>query len=58
MHRKNSPWVENSFQFLVMSWTTIVELMSIYKRLAAFERAIAGDDQAAIEFETEKPASV
>ena len=45
--------VENSFQFLVMSWTTIVELMSIYKRLAAFERAIAGDEQAAIEFETE-----
>ena len=44
--------VENSFQFLVNSWTTIVELMSIYKRLAAFERAIAGDDQAAIEFET------
>ena len=27
--------VENSFQFLVNSWTTIVELMSIYKRLAA-----------------------
>ena len=44
--------VENSFQFLVNSWTTIVELMSIYKRLAAFERAIAGDDLAAIEFET------
>ncbi|MEM8629619.1 MAG: peptide antibiotic transporter SbmA [Pseudomonadota bacterium] len=44
--------VENSFQFLVNSWTTIVELMSIYKRLAAFERAIAGDEQAAIEFET------
>ncbi|MEP0940541.1 MAG: peptide antibiotic transporter SbmA [Rhizobiaceae bacterium] len=43
--------VENSFQFLVMSWTTIVELMSIYKRLAAFERAIAGDKLAAIEFE-------
>lgn len=49
--------VENSFQFLVLSWTTIVELMSIYKRLAAFERAIAGDDQAAIEFETQKPAT-
>ena len=49
--------VENSFQFLVMSWTTIVELMSIYKRLTAFERAIAGDEQAAIEFESEKPAS-
>ena len=44
--------VENSFQFLVNSWTTIVELMSIYKRLAAFERAIAGDPQAVIEFET------
>ena len=44
--------VENSFQFLVNSWTTIVELMSIYKRLAAFERAISGDDLAAIEFET------
>ena len=44
--------VENSFQFLVNSWTTIVELMSIYKRLAAFERAIAGDDLAAIEFES------
>ncbi|MDJ0859423.1 MAG: peptide antibiotic transporter SbmA [Dinoroseobacter sp.] len=50
--------VENSFQFLVMSWTTIVELMSIYKRLAAFERAIAGDQQAAIEFEAEKPATI
>ncbi|WP_300062120.1 peptide antibiotic transporter SbmA [uncultured Roseobacter sp.] len=49
--------VEGSFQFLVMSWTTIVELMSIYKRLSAFERAIAGDTQAAIEFEAEKPAA-
>lgn len=50
--------VESSFQFLVMSWTTIVELMSIYKRLSAFERAIAGDSQAAIEFETERPATI
>ncbi len=49
--------VENSFQFLVSSWTTIVELMSIYKRLAAFERAIAGDEQAAIEFETPQISS-
>ena len=47
--------VEDSFQFLVKSWTTIVELMSIYKRLSAFEQAIAGDEQAAIEFETERP---
>ena len=29
--------VEESFQFLVYSWGTIVELMSIYKRLKAFE---------------------
>ena len=48
--------VENSFQFLVNSWTTIVELMSIYKRLQAFERAIQGDEQAAIEFEAETKA--
>lgn len=33
--------VESSFQYLVNSWTTIVELMSIYKRLKAFELAIA-----------------
>ncbi|MCZ2722664.1 peptide antibiotic transporter SbmA [Marinomonas sp. 15G1-11] len=32
--------VESSFQFLVNSWTTIVELQSIYKRLKAFEAAI------------------
>jgi len=34
--------VEGSFQFLVNSWTTIVELMSIYKRLAAFEATFDG----------------
>lgn len=32
--------VENSFQFLVYSWSTIVELLSIYKRLKGFERQI------------------
>ena len=32
--------VSNSFQYLVNSWTTIVELLSIYKRLVAFEAAI------------------
>ena len=32
--------VSNSFQYLVNSWTTIVELLSIYKRLASFELAI------------------
>ena len=45
--------VEGSFQFLVQSWTTIVELLSIHKRLAAFEREIAGGEQSAIEFEAE-----
>lgn len=32
--------VEESFQFLVNSWSTIVELISIYKRLKAFEKEI------------------
>jgi peptide/bleomycin uptake transporter len=32
--------VEMSFQYLVNSWTTIVELISVYKRLRAFERTI------------------
>jgi peptide/bleomycin uptake transporter len=32
--------VESSFQYLVNSWTTIVELISVYKRLRAFERQI------------------
>ena len=32
--------VESSFQFLVHSWAVIVELISIYKRLKAFESQI------------------
>ena len=32
--------VESSFQFLVNSWGIIVELISIYKRLKAFEDSI------------------
>jgi len=32
--------VSNSFQYLVNSWTTIVELLSVYKRLTTFESAI------------------
>ncbi len=35
--------VSNSFQYLVNSWTTIIELLSIHKRLIAFEAAI--DDE-------------
>ena len=37
--------VEGSFQYLVSSWVTIVELMSIHKRLMAFESRI-GDGMA------------
>jgi peptide/bleomycin uptake transporter len=41
--------VSNSFQFLVNSWTTIVELLSIYKRLRAFEAAFKGEELSEIE---------
>jgi len=34
--------VASSFQFLVNSWTTIIDLISIYKRLQAFEVTISG----------------
>jgi peptide/bleomycin uptake transporter len=43
--------VESSFQYLVNSWTTIVELISIYKRLKAFEATIHHEPLAAIERE-------
>lgn len=32
--------VRESFQYLILSWPTIIELMSIYKRLKAFESHI------------------
>ncbi|MEC9461969.1 MAG: SbmA/BacA-like family transporter, partial [Pseudomonadota bacterium] len=32
-----------SFQYLVSYWSTIIELLSIHKRLAAFEAAIDGE---------------
>ena len=32
--------VRGSFQYLINSWTTLVELMSIYKRLRGFERTL------------------
>lgn len=35
--------VSSSFQYLVNSWTTIVELLSIYKRLRTFEAAIRNE---------------
>jgi len=41
--------VSNSFQYLVNSWTTIVELLSVYKRLTAFEAAIKHEALPSIE---------
>jgi peptide/bleomycin uptake transporter len=41
--------VRESFQFLVNSWPTIVELLSIYKRLRAFEAALRGEELPGIE---------
>jgi len=46
--------VQGSFQYLVNSWTTIIELLSIYKRLRAFEAVIRDEplpslDQANLE---------
>ena len=41
--------VSNSFQYLVNSWTTIVELLSIYKRLSSFEAAIRNEPLPAID---------
>ena len=43
--------VRGSFQYLVNSWTTIVELLSIYKRLRAFEAKI--DDEPLPEIDRE-----
>jgi peptide/bleomycin uptake transporter len=43
--------VSNSFQFLVNSWPTIVELMSVYKRLQSFERVL--DDQPLVNIDRE-----
>jgi peptide/bleomycin uptake transporter len=35
--------VSSSFQYLVTSWPTIVELLSIYKRLRSFESVLKGE---------------
>jgi peptide/bleomycin uptake transporter len=41
--------VSNSFQYLVNSWTTIVQLLSVYKRLSSFEAAIKHEPLPAID---------
>jgi peptide/bleomycin uptake transporter len=49
--------VRTSFQYLITSWTTIVDLISIYLRLRAFESTIAGDPLDKIESVAE-PAGI
>ena len=49
--------VRTSFQYLVNSWSTIVELISIYQRLRGFEATIVGEPLPSIEKEVE-PASL
>jgi peptide/bleomycin uptake transporter len=43
--------VRSSFQYLVNSWVTVIELLSIYKRLRTFEAAIQGEPEPAHEHE-------
>src|SRR5712672_1242084 len=45
--------VRTSFQYLVNSWSTIVELISIYQRLRGFEARISGEPLPSIETRTE-----
>ena len=49
--------VRTSFQYLVNAWSTIVELISIYQRLRAFEATIVGEPLPPIETAAE-PASL
>ena len=42
--------VESSFQYLVNSWTTIVELISVYKRLRQFESQIMSESDVGVSF--------
>jgi peptide/bleomycin uptake transporter len=49
--------VRTSFQYLINSWSTIVELISIYVRLRGFEAKIHGEPLLSIETETE-PATL
>jgi peptide/bleomycin uptake transporter len=49
--------VRTSFQYLITSWSTIVELISIYQRLRGFEAVISGAPLPAIENVSE-PAGI
>jgi peptide/bleomycin uptake transporter len=49
--------VRNAFQYLINSWSTIVDLISIYQRLRGFEAMIAGAPLPAIE-NVKEPAGI
>ncbi len=51
--------VRDSFQYLVKSWTTIVELLSVYKRLRSFEATLHGGELSQLdqEYLAVKPAA-
>jgi peptide/bleomycin uptake transporter len=49
--------VRSSFQYLVSSWSTIVELISIYQRLRSFEAQLTGEPLPSIEGQIE-PTSI
>ncbi len=49
--------VRSSFQYLITSWSTIVDLISIYQRLRGFEAVIAGEPLPAIE-NVREPAGI
>jgi len=44
--------VSNSFQYLVNAWPTIIDLLSIYKRLMAFESVLRNQELSDIESES------
>ncbi len=48
--------VRQSFQYLINSWSTIVELISIYQRLRGFEAKMQGEPLASIEGRAEVAA--
>lgn len=43
--------VEDSFRFLANSWTTIISLISVYKRLRAFESHIPADAISGVDYD-------
>jgi peptide/bleomycin uptake transporter len=49
--------VRQSFQYLINSWSTIVELISIYQRLRGFEAMIHGNPLPPIESQAEPQAT-